>query len=223
MEISYEGWLKLLDEKIEKKPIKPFNPAQRLKFKEWLNELDEEIKKYGVTCNKVTKFKNLDIKSNALEKELIDKLMNEAFSFYMTFFKRDQSVEFHNSFIKNLKRFLEIEGFKTKLEHKLNFNYYSKKRNSYIMRSGKIDLCAFKMNLSLALEFDSHSTLKNKSIEKLIESNCDICIGIAIGITNQNTSKEYYSKILKNLLINDNFSKSFWLLILSEKSIEKII
>ncbi len=83
-----------------------------------------------------------------------------------------------------------------------------------------MDLVGIKNEQKIAIEFDSGVHLKFKSIEKLFQTDADVCIGFVRG--KENSLEENIERI-KKITKESGFSKEdFWLIILTEKIAHKV-
>ncbi len=87
------------------------------------------------------------------------------------------------------------KSFKTYSEYKISFQNRHR-RKTYTnygdirgIRKGRIDIYAIKNNLRIASEFDTGLMLRWKSIEKLLQCDAQICIGIVSGPLPSNVSQ----------------------------------
>ena len=128
----------------------------------------------------------------------------------------------HKSLLYHIKEVLLRNNFDVHLEEPLEFDYFKMSDGSVTLRQGYIDLVAKKEKIMVGVEFDSGSSLKHKSIEKLIQSPCDTCIGIVKGNA-FTASIEYNIQQIKHKLLNvEPKKKTFWLIDLSQKFIGRM-
>lgn len=127
----------------------------------------------------------------------------------------------HKDLLNHLKEALLKNKFDVQLERPQKFEGIKIKNQEAYIRDGFIDLVANKKEFVVGIEFDSGLSLKFKSIEKLIQSDCKICVGIVRG--GEFWRKDAYRNSLRiKYKINENTvaGRSFWLIILSQKYIE---
>ncbi len=124
----------------------------------------------------------------------------------------------HKSLLSHLESLLLRKGFDVHLEEPIFFNYLRIRDGSIYSKKGFIDLMAIKDKTILGIEFDSGNSLKNKSVEKLLQSTCNICIGIVRG--NLIYTDEHNTLRIRENISKGQFSnKMFWLINLSQKTI----
>jgi len=134
----------------------------------------------------------------------------------------DDRKEFlHTSLLDHIKDILLKNEFDVCLEKLQIFSYLKIKDNSVSLRQGRIDLVADKGDFIIGIEFDSGMTLKYKSIQKLIESDCNACFGIVRG--NKTMSDDHNIQRIEQKrsdIVEKN--KVFFLINISQKSIINI-
>ncbi|MCP4607407.1 MAG: hypothetical protein GY845_01650 [Planctomycetes bacterium] len=120
--------------------------------------------------------------------------------------------------LNRLKALFVNGGYKVHLEYPIHFESRIRKSGDKVTREGNLDLAAFKNGRKIAIEFYTGVHLKFKSIEKLIQVDADMCIGIIKGRLNNlgslNANVERIEQVKGEL---GAFKKNFWLIILSEK------
>ncbi len=104
----------------------------------------------------------------------------------------------HSNLLSKLQLFLIGEGYHVMREYPIDFNTIRRRTRKEFVKLGYIDIYAEKRNrsllnytsskelnnnspLNIAIEFDSGNLLKYKSIEKLLQSGADTCLGIVRG------------------------------------------
>jgi len=129
----------------------------------------------------------------------------------------------HSKLLISIKDRCVKEGYRVYLEYPINFVTVRRRDLECYKRHGYIDLIAQKNKSRIAIEFDSEIHLKFKSIEKLLQSNADTCLGIVRGSLNE--PGLICSNTKRILEVRNEFrvdKKIFWLIIISEQSVYKI-
>ena len=125
--------------------------------------------------------------------------------------------------IDRLKALFVNGEYRVHLEHPIRFDSRVRKSGDRISREGNLDLVAFKNRRKIAIELDTGIHLKFKSIEKLLQVNADLCIGIIKGRLNSlgslNSNVDRIEQVKRELGI---FKKNFHLIILAEKIAKKM-
>ena len=124
----------------------------------------------------------------------------------------------HSEFIMNLEYLLRKNNYRVENGHDLLYKHLTLKTGRVQREHGIIDLFAEGLNHTIAIEYDSHRSLKYKSIEKLLQSNADILIGI-VGDGTLNYNKERILEVMGGSGITD---KKVLLLAVAEKASEEV-
>ena len=143
--------------------------------------------------------------------------------------------KWHNHVQKDLIIFFREMGFYCIPEYKIEYRTLGRitrlRDFEDLSRRGRIDIYAQRDNLKIAIEFDSGASMKYKSIEKLLQSNANICAAFAFGPKNTSMEKSefylsknirhvnqvydelcsFYSKTNDSLAIQKLVQKEFWL------------
>ena len=133
-------------------------------------------------------------------------------------FKFDCNLErriIHKNTLLKIKDYLDKCGFKTILEYPIDFNYLKRKEHKIQRRHGYIDLIGINNQIKIAIELDSGTHVKFKSIEKLVETNFDILIAIVKGKSEYNKLVEENINKIKS--INNTSSKKILLILMENK------
>ncbi len=126
----------------------------------------------------------------------------------------------HKDVIDKLKNVLINEGYKVHLEYPIHFKSRIRKSGDNVIRDGNLDLVAVKDRDKIAVEFDNSVFLKFKSIEKLLQVDANVCIGVVRGKAN---TLEGSIKRIEQVKEEYVFlEKNFWLIILTERSAYKV-
>ena len=129
----------------------------------------------------------------------------------------------HFPLIDKIEVLLKNKGYLTKKENPISFITKRVIDSKEIARNGYSDLYGIKNETRISIEFDSGSHLKFKSIEKLLQSNASICIGIILGNKrNLEIINENMGRIYSRLEFLNSNKKEFWLFIISEKFAKKV-
>jgi hypothetical protein len=126
----------------------------------------------------------------------------------------------HKDVIDKLKRMFVERGYRVYLEYPICFESRIRKSGETIQRQGNVDLVGLKNERTIAIEFDSGVHLKFKSIEKLFQTDADVCIGIVRG--KENALEENIERIKKITKESGFSTQDFWLIILTEKIAHKV-
>ncbi|MGD2093924.1 MAG: hypothetical protein PVH77_02845 [Phycisphaerales bacterium] len=125
--------------------------------------------------------------------------------------------------LDDLKVLFAKGGYRVHLEYPINFRSRIRKSGDWVSRNGNLDLVAIKKGRKVAIEFDTGVRLKFKSIEKLFQVDADLCIGIVRGGSKGNGSLdvniERFEKLTEEF---GNLRKNVWLIVLSEKIVQKM-
>lgn len=107
-----------------------------------------------------------------------------------------------------------------------------------LSKSGHIDIYARKNHIRLTIEYDTGATIRWKSLEKLLQSNVNICIAISHGNYNNNYAYEknkkrvnrvfdeiydFYTMFNNQAEIENLRAKKFWFGMVNLKMFEVII
>jgi len=128
----------------------------------------------------------------------------------------------HYQIIQELKRFFHERGFKGELEAEIYYTHRFKKSNRLGPRHGFIDIAARKDDLAVAVEFDRGTHIKHNSVEKLLQYNANLIIGVVKGKPSEEFLQGNIKRVLltaKTLNITD---KKFWLIIICEKVVRDV-
>lgn len=104
-------------------------------------------------------------------------------------FNYDYSVKrcvLHKGLLNEIDEYLKKNKFRTKLEYPIKFETVRRKDREKQERNGFIDLVGISNKLKVAIELDTGTHSKFKSIEKLLQSKFDILIAIVGGRENDN-------------------------------------
>ena len=146
---------------------------------------------------------------------IVDKIKEVCFSVNV---KDRQGL--HKEVIDKLKSVLINEGYKVHLEYPIHFKSKIRKSGDKIIRDGNLDLVAVKGRDKIAVEFDNSVFLKFKSIEKLLQVEANLCIGLVRG--KANTSEGSIKRIEQVKKEYAFLQKNFWLIIMKEKFSHKV-
>ncbi|MHC4620553.1 MAG: hypothetical protein ACYTEQ_22630 [Planctomycetota bacterium] len=128
--------------------------------------------------------------------------------------------ELHRGVIGNLKKLFAGGGYRVSLEYAIWFESRIRKSGDTIKREGNIDLVAVKNGRKIAIELDTGVHLKFKSIEKLLQADADVCIGIVRGGPNAfEGSVERIEEVREEI---GALKKKLWLIVLSERTAHKV-
>lgn len=126
----------------------------------------------------------------------------------------------HKDVIDKLKSVLMNEGYKVYLEYPIHFQYRIRKSGDKVIRDGYLDLVAVKDRDKIAVEFDNSVFLRFKSIEKLLQVDANVCIGVVRG---KASTLEGSIKRIEQVKEEYVFlEKKFWLIILTERIAHKV-
>ncbi|HOE93330.1 MAG TPA: hypothetical protein PLK11_04150 [Methanofastidiosum sp.] len=129
--------------------------------------------------------------------------------------------ELHSELLNKISIFLKNKNYLVVPEYSLQYETIERKTKTGKIKNGKIDVLAINLPQIIAIEFDSGLNLKYKSIEKLIQSEANILIGIVKG------DKECgsFSNLdrLASTLGNEKIDKKFHLIMLAAKKTFKIL
>lgn len=154
-----------------------------------------------------------------MEKKLIiDKLKERLFNGEIA-----SRTDSHRRVLNELVEIFQDLGFTTKKEKETIFNSISVHKSIKTQKRGFIDFYAKKGDFVVAVEFDSGARLKYKSIEKLIQSEANLCIGITFGsLTGKKVVKENLIRISSRKEFLMESKKDFWLVVILEKKVRSI-
>jgi len=126
--------------------------------------------------------------------------------------------DLHSEFIMNLEYLLRTHNYRVEHEYALSYDHRTLRTGTVQRQQGYIDLFAAGWNQRIAIEFDSRRSLKYKSIEKLLQFDADILIGI-VGNGTLSYNRERILEVMDYLGIID---RKVLLIGVSEKSSEEI-
>jgi hypothetical protein len=124
----------------------------------------------------------------------------------------------HQSFLRELGAYLSSRGYTPHLEYPTSF-FGLRRRDSFSsIRKGYIDLLFEKDKLLVGIEFDNGNRLRFRNIEKLLQSNLDMSIGIV------HTSSSIPENIhrIKQVMLEQKLYTEFWLLSLQDDFCQRI-
>jgi len=124
----------------------------------------------------------------------------------------------HSEFIMSLEFLLRTNSYRTVCESPIFFDHRTLRTGRMTKQQGYIDLFATGRNENIAIEFDRHRSLKYKSIEKLLQFDADILIGI-VGNGALNYNKERILEVMNALEITD---RKVLIIAMSEKTCEEV-
>jgi hypothetical protein len=124
----------------------------------------------------------------------------------------------HREFITNLEHLLRTRNYRVEKEYRLLYNHRTLKTGKVQRVHGDVDLFAEGWNHKIAIEYDGLISLRYKTIEKLLQSNADILIGI-VGNGTLNDNKERILKVMDDLRIKN---RKLLLIAVSEKASEEV-
>ena len=129
--------------------------------------------------------------------------------------------------VDNLARLLVRNNFRVEGESPIFHDHQTLRTGDFRMKQGYIDLIAHGKDQKIAIEFDSGTSLKYKSIEKLLQCDADVLLGIVKGRSRSHNSPEALlgynrRKILDVMHGLRVYSKKLLLIIMSEKISEEI-
>ena len=132
----------------------------------------------------------------------------------------------HSLMINNLARLLVRNNFRVEVESPIFHDHLTLRTRVMEKTQGYIDLVAFGTSLKIAIEFDSRRSLKFKSIEKLLQCDADVLLGIVCGQskgsdyrTDLDYNRERVLGVMRGLGI---YNRKVLLIILSEKISEEV-
>ncbi len=132
--------------------------------------------------------------------------------------------DIHFPLIDQIEKLLRKQGFLMIKEKPINFMTKRVKDSQELIRSGFMDLYGKKEGVRIAIELDSGEHLKFKSIEKLLQSNANICIGIIYGNKNKKQLvNENVKRILSRMHFLNNTEKEFWIFMISERIVKIVV
>lgn len=132
----------------------------------------------------------------------------------------------HAEFITKLAYLLRKNNYRVEEEHDLLYNHLTLRTGRVRREHGIIDLFAERAhdfygergNHTIAIEYDSHRSLKYKSIEKLLQSNADTLIGI-VGNGELSDNKE---RILEVMNVSGTVHEKVLLITMFDKASEEV-
>jgi hypothetical protein len=135
-------------------------------------------------------------------------------------FSRGASIgmDQHPEFIMNLEYLLRTHNYRVENEYHLPYSHRTLKTGRVQREHGIVDLLAYGWNHKIAIEYDSKISLKYKSIEKLLQSDADILIGI-VGNGTLNHNKERILEVMNGSRITD---RKVLLITMSDKAFEEV-
>lgn len=140
------------------------------------------------------------------------------FKFSVGFLSRRET---HKKLLSQLKDIFTQQNYITILEYPITFKYLKIKDKSIWYRQWYIDLFCYNSKYKIAIEFDSWSSLKYKSIEKLIQVDSNMSIGIIKWNLNRENTPNNINRIIETKeKLNSN--KGMWLININQKRIDFI-
>ena len=146
---------------------------------------------------------------------IVDKIKEVCFSVNV-----EERKGLHKEVINKLKNVLINEGYKVHLEYPIHFKSRIRKSGDKVIRDGYLDLVAVKDRDKIAVEFDNSVFLKFKSIEKLLQVDANVCIGVVRG--KANTLDGSIKRIEQVKGEYAFLEKNFWLIIMMDKLSYKV-
>ena len=124
----------------------------------------------------------------------------------------------HPLLIMNLERLLRMYNYKVQRESPLFHDHLTLSTGNVQGKQDYVDLLGIGWNCTIAIEFDSCKSLRYNSIEKLLQSDADVLIGIVKDGT-LNYNKERILEVMNESGITD---RKVLLIVMSEKSSEEV-
>lgn len=130
----------------------------------------------------------------------------------------------HALLIDNLISLFRRNNYRVEIESSILRNHLRLRNGVVQGGKGYVDLLAIGQNQKIAIEFDSGATLRYNSIEKLLQSDADILIGIVRGYSYPQWEllDDNRMKIHKVMKYSGIYDRKLLLIIISEKTSEEI-
>jgi hypothetical protein len=140
------------------------------------------------------------------------------------FFKTslDGPHDLHNALLQNLFDLFTANGYEAIREWPVNHVHYFRVWNMPIKKNGFIDLLAYNQIEKIAVEFDTGNELKQRSIEKLLESGADFAIGIVGARCISPKLQTNIRRVMKATEYIRPVDKRLWIVLLGKKIFEEI-
>lgn len=130
------------------------------------------------------------------------------------------SGDFHSWFVRNLAQLLRTQNYRVERESPLFHDHLTLRTRKVRGKQGYVDLFATGCNgQTIAIEFDSGISLRYNSIEKLLQSDADILIGIVSGGTLSH-NRERILEVMSKSGITD---RKVLLIVMSSKTSEEVV
>lgn len=134
-----------------------------------------------------------------------------------------RNQDLHSALLERLADFFIYKGFIAEREWQVGFTHYHKTWNMALERKGFIDLVATDGQRKIAVEFDTGNTLKRRSIEKLLDCDAGVVIGIAGTGCSAPKLRENIKKVYDASSYTKHENKVMWIVLLGKKVAEEII
>ena len=127
--------------------------------------------------------------------------------------------ELHTELLNKISVFLKNKNYLIIPEHHVEYEATIRKTNTIKIKNGRIDILGINPPQFIAIEFDTGLNLKYKSIEKLIQSEANILIGIVKGESNYATysNLERLASTINEEINYERPNTRFYLIILATK------
>ena len=130
--------------------------------------------------------------------------------------------ELHRAMLIHIANFFRSEGYSVISEKPIPHKHIDRKQGGIeVQKNGFIDLFAEKDGFSVAIEFDDGTHIRKNSIEKLLQSDANMCIGIVKGRMNDALLSSNITRVEKQAKAL-NIVRGIWLIIVTEKIAKRV-